>query len=535
MFGSEFFPTPKHVVLQMLEPYIKKHNTLENYGFHSFQTTIKSLENSTILEPSAGKGDILDVIDNEICRHHKPELYCIEQNNELQFILQEKGYKVIHDDFLSYTGDYYFDLILMNPPFSNGDEHLLKAWDILKEGDICCLLNAETINNPHTQRRKLLANIIEQHGMVEHLGSVFEDAERETGVHVCMVRLSKKQDANSLDFEFETVTSEKHFKLDEEILKNPLATRDVVGNMILQYDKLKESFVDYLRVMEQLTFYSQGLIGNNHRNVHDILKKALDAGNDKKGKYNKFCDGMKQEIWGVVLRKLNIEKYMTHKVRENFQKFSHDKGALDFTKENVANLVNMIFENRTNILEQAIKDVFDIFTKYHKENRSHVEGWKTNDKWKVNRRIVLPYGVKWGEYMNAYDLKRLGDKFKVCYSKKSEYSDIDKVMCYLTGIKFDSAISIEEALDRKFEIIGNVGSGSFDNTCESAFFKIKFFKKGTIHLEFKDIYLWQEFNMRACAGKNWLPETERQQWEASKKNDCHSQDNDNGQLLLLAS
>lgn len=535
MFGSEFFPTPKHVVLQMLAPYIKTHRRTEFFRSSPYESVIKTLSDITILEPSAGKGDILDALKEEIDRHSQPEIYCIEQNKELQYILQEKGYKVIHDDFLSYTGDYYFDLILMNPPFSNGDEHLLKAWDILKEGDICCLLNAETINNPHTERRKLLANIIEQHGIVEHLGPVFEDAQRQTGVHVCMVRLSKKQDTKGLDFEFETVTKEKDFALDEEALKNPIATRDIIGNMMLQYDKLKETFVDYLRVTEQLEFYSQGLIGNKHTDVHDILKKALKDGSGKKGKYNKFCDGMKQEIWGMVLGKLNIQKYMTHKVRENFQKFTHTQGSLDFTKENVSSLVNMIFENRNNILETAITDVFDIFTKYHKENRCHIEGWKTNDNWKVNRRIVLPYGVKYGEYMNQYDLKKCGDTFKISYSKSSEYSDIDKVMNYITGFNYEKSETIESALERKFEILGKVYSGTFDNTCESRFFNIKFFKKGTIHLEFKDERLWQEFNMRACAGKNWLPENERKQWEASKQKTSYTPSEENGQLLLLAS
>jgi hypothetical protein len=42
--------------------------------------------------------------------------------------------------------------------------------------------------------------------------------------------------------------------------------------------------------------------------------------------------------------------------------------------------------------------------------------------------------------------------------------------------------------------------------------------KGTIHLEFKDEKLWAEFKMRACAGKNWLPENEKTEWQNSKQN-----------------
>ena len=39
----------------------------------------------------------------------------------------------------------------MNPPFSEGDKHLLKAINIMKNGgQIVCILNAETIKNPYS-------------------------------------------------------------------------------------------------------------------------------------------------------------------------------------------------------------------------------------------------------------------------------------------------------------------------------------------------------------------------------------------------
>ncbi|MCP4761329.1 MAG: DUF4942 domain-containing protein, partial [archaeon] len=51
----------------------------------------------------------------------------------------------------------------------------------------------------------------------------------------------------------------------------------------------------------------------------------------------------------------------------------------------------------------------------------------------------------------------------------------------------------------------------------SEFFNFRCYKKGTLHLHFKDDWLWEEFNMRACAGKNWLPEAEREKWEEERK------------------
>ena len=53
--------------------------------------------------------------------------------------------------------------IVMNPPFSAGAAHLLKARDVMQDGGkIRCLLNAETLRNPCTNERKELAAKLEE-------------------------------------------------------------------------------------------------------------------------------------------------------------------------------------------------------------------------------------------------------------------------------------------------------------------------------------------------------------------------------------
>ena len=44
----------------------------------------------------------------------------------------------------------------------------------------------------------------------------------------------------------------------------------------------------------------------------------------------------------------------------------------------------------------------------------------------------------------------------------------------------------------------------FGEWYDSEFFKAKLFKKGTLHLEFNDEWLYQQFNLTACKYKNWL-------------------------------
>ena len=109
--------------------------------------------------------------------------------------------KNLGSDFLASNYDILFDLILMNPPFWNADKHLIHAWNIMVSGDIVCLVNSETINNPHTESRKLLMKIIEDNkGTIEDLGQCFSTAERPTDVNVSLIRLTKVSTKTKIEF-----------------------------------------------------------------------------------------------------------------------------------------------------------------------------------------------------------------------------------------------------------------------------------------------------------------------------------------------
>lgn len=105
-----FFPTPKAIVDRMLE-----------------EADIQA--GMSVLEPSAGKGDIADAI-----RAAGVEPVTVESNHTLAEILTAKGYEVSGSDFLEHAGKY--DRVIMNPPFENGMDidHVRHAFDSLKPG-----------------------------------------------------------------------------------------------------------------------------------------------------------------------------------------------------------------------------------------------------------------------------------------------------------------------------------------------------------------------------------------------------------------
>lgn len=515
LLPNEFFPTTDEIIAKMVAPFERRAPRRSRY---EEDMSYLPFERVTVCDPSAGSGAILDYVAKRLNEQsyggHMSEpkrLYCFETDAMLKATLQSKNYRQLGDDFLAYTGDMPISVILMNPPFSNGDAHCLKAWQVISPGgDIACLLNSETIRNPYTQTRKELARLIEQYGSVEELGQCFLDSERTTDVEVSLIRLTKPDIDNAFSFDWHNVSKEKAFDTSKGY-QNDVQSRDVIGTMLTQYDCLREQFMNLLRAADGIRHYGAGLLpASEHRDAWRIAQEIINSSSDKKASYAaqyvSFTEEMRQGIWRVVLQKVNIQKFMTNQVRENFTKFSTQQGYMDFTKENVAQLVGMVLDNTGNILEVAIGTLFDKFTQYHYENRCHVEGWKTNSRYKTNRKLILP---------NWVDIVEYGE-FRTDYRNREKYADVDKVLCYLTGANYDKITLISDALEAKFRQLGKVGSGTFDNVCHSHFFKIRFFKKGTIHLEFLDPKLHEEFNLRACAGKLWLPDEEMQAYQTRK-------------------
>lgn len=179
--NKDFYPTPQNIIDKMLC----------NLDF----TMIKS-----ILEPSAGKGDIVEVLKKKAENHNKYwghkeyqfDIDCIEIDQNLQHILKGKNFRVVYNDFLTYDTMKEYDLIIMNPPFSNGCKHLLKALEMQERngGAVVCLLNAETLKNPCTNDRlDLQRKLTEYNAKIEFIQNAFLDAERKTAVEIALVKV----------------------------------------------------------------------------------------------------------------------------------------------------------------------------------------------------------------------------------------------------------------------------------------------------------------------------------------------------------
>lgn len=84
------------------------------------------------------------------------------------------------------------------------------------------------------------------------------------------------------------------------------------------------------------------------------------------------------------------------------------------------------------------------------------------------------------------------------------YTDLDRVLCVLDGNRLEEVTTVVQALRTAF-------SSKQPGTCESTYFHVRYFKKGTVHLKWKRADLRNRFNITAAAGRNWIGEATQEQ------------------------
>lgn len=466
MYNKEFYPTPDSVIQDMLSPYLETFNNRQYVKL-----------NSPLLEPSAGHGNICDYLVNNT-KFRAYDIHCIELDQDARFILQGKNYKVLGSDFLSYHEPIYFKTIIMNPPFSNGTKHLLKAWEMLDhDGDLICLLNKETIDNPFSKERQNIVKLIQQYGNCAFFGNCFQDAERSTNVEVVCIWL-KKPKQEQVNY-FVNINFEKDYLEEGKYINNELALSDPIKDLVARYNGAVAILQERYKQQQMLDAYlsdietASYLIDN--RKDHDSLSQSIS--------FKEQLTALKARFWQTVFTKTQISKYVTSDFLNKFESFQKQQIYVAFTEENIKELLSMFFLNRKEIMKECVLNVFEQCTRYHEKNIVHCEGWKTNKSYKLSKKIIIPFGVyleKWGDFSYGYRY----DSF---------YPDLDKALCYLNGLNIDNITPTRKSLHDYINAV-NQGNMDYSEQWEGAFFYLKIFKKGTLHLIFKDEKVLESIN-----------------------------------------
>ena len=488
--NSDFYPTPKNLIDKMLDG-------LEWKMIH------------TILEPSAGKGNIVEVLrekqkfNNKWYTTIKLDIDCIESDENLRAILKEKNIRVVHDDFLTYDTMKEYDLIVMNPPFSNGCKHLLKALEFQQRngGAIVCLLNAETLKNECNNERIMLNRMLREYNAdVQYIRDAFVDAERKTGVEVALVKV-KLPDIHreSVIFDgLERAMARKECVYDAE--NTQVAENDFFKAIVEQYKMEVEAGVKFIREYYAMAprilyrFKKDEKTGKTVQSGGNILDLRIGRNS---ATINEYIREIRGKYWSALFDNPKFIGQLTYDLQRAYYNKVEELKDYEFSLHNIYELKIDMSKKVVKGIEDTIISLFDELSSkysYYDEctnNIHYFNGWRTNKAWIVNKKVIIPL-------RGWRDLEYSWGGFKPTNSEVSgKLKDIEKCFNYLDG-GLTEAVDLEKSLEFAEEY------GESKNIVLK-YFNVTFYKKGTCHITFTNEELLKKFNIFGAQHKGWLP------------------------------
>ena len=525
---ESFFPTPLDLTVKLLADL--DWNSIEN-----------------VLEPSAGKGDLVRGIAERILLDnqcgHKVNVDCIEFDPYLRSVLQYEfmGQKqteieqqlaefgargelssaeasewkalqaeakrreqtichIVHDDFLTFNSRKPYQLIVMNPPFERGADHLLKAIELQSRygGQIRCLLNAETIRNPYTIRRQVLKNKLDELGAsVVFEKKAFAAAERQTDVEVAIIKVDipvPKRESRI----FESLR--KAAKLEDKPVDDvtDLTVQDFFERIVSLFEVEIDAGIELILEYKAMLPYIMSDFSDktNCYRVPNLILKVGRKEINSNTNINEYLTLTRGKYWRALFSNKDFLSRLTSNLRDEYMGSLDRMGDYDFTLYNIQQLNAEMNAKMRQGIEATIVALFDKMTQQHAwypecaKNIHYYNGWQTNKVHKINNKVILPiYGI-----FSDYTWSK--DTFNVREAEET-ISDIEKVFDYLDG-NMTAPVSLHGALQRACE------EGRTKNI-QCKYFAVTMYKKGTMHIKFHSQELVDRFNIYCCQHKNWLP------------------------------
>lgn len=454
IFNRDHYPTPESVAEQM--------------------AGMCELAGKIVLDPSCGAGNLL----NYAAKCGAERTIGCEINDDLRRAVSTR-HEVIGSNFFGITSEQisHVQVILMNPPFSCQEKHIMHAWEVAPGGcEIISLCNSSAFDS-YTSRE--FCRFVEQNGSHEEIGNAFsEDADRTTDCRISIIRMYKpKTGSEEWDDYFTNEEDEKEPQGEGIIPHNEV--RELVNRVVGAVNMFDEAMAS----AKKINSFVEPL------GVQDILfgcysSKRNDMVSMTRDQYKKE---IQKRAWRYVFSLFNMQKYVTKGVMEKINKAVEMQQNMPFTMKNVYKMVEMIVGTHGDRMQQVICEAFDTICYFSKDNVTAVEEtWHTNSSHMVNRRFIVPYMAEYNSYGRTNRFVYLS--WNGCRDKMQ---DIVKALCCLTGQDYDKLN------------VGYPEDMAWGEWYEWTFFRVRFYKKGTAHFEFLDEDVWYKFNQTVAERRGW--------------------------------
>lgn len=209
---------------------------------------------------------------------------------------------------------------------------------------------------------------------------------------------------------------------------------------------------------------------------------------------NEYIRRTRKKYWRALFQSPQFMEQLTSNLQTELYNRVNELADYEFSAYNIYQLMEDMNKRVIGGIEQTIMNQFDDWTrKYHwdenSQNRHYFDGWRTNDAFAVNKKVIIP--------LDGYNhWSCCADEFRA-YNVRSRLEDIEKVFNYLDGGRAPE-IPLGAVLDEAER------TGQTRKVVSKHFF-LTFYKKGTCHIEFRDMDLLAKFNIFAARHKKWLP------------------------------
>lgn len=510
---------------------------------------------ATVLEPSAGKGDLVEAVLRHYDVHGwsngNVDIDCIEIDPHLRSVLKyehggerleavnrrirelddkrtwdskhgkyielppveqeelkglrrrkswmDKGtVRIVHDDFSTFESRKQYGLIVMNPPFKDGDAHLLKAIEMQRQhgGEVRCILNAETLRNPYTNRRKILRQtLLDLEADVQFIDGAFSDAERKTDVSVALIRV-KIPEIKRESAIYERLKKAAEMKEQAPSEVTDLTVADFVSKIVTQFNVEVDSGLGLIREFLAMSPYIMKNMDPNAKYNSPTLSLSVNGGSSDYPSTNKFLIATRRKYWEALFTNKDFTARLTKNLKDKYESMVDDMQDYDFTEFNIRRIMEEMNAEMHTGIQETIVALFEKLTAEHSfypecsKNVHYYNGWKTNKAHKIGSKVILPiYGV-----FSTYTWEK--ETFNV-RNAEAIISDIEKVFEYLDG-NASAPVDLHGVLE-------NACKEGRRQNIPCKFFSVTLYKKGTMHIKFHNQAIVDRFNIYCSQKKNWLP------------------------------
>ena len=224
-------------------------------------------------------------------------------------------------------------------------------------------------------------------------------------------------------------------------------------DMISRYAKIKAQLDDLHAIAESEKWKLYGF--NSGRYSHD----PFDAASEED--FNNVVD---RAAWRDLMERSGIKSLMDAETRDEWHKQLEEEKPTPFTKANVVATFERLYNNRNEMFEKGVVNVFKRLS----------WNYKSNCPKKFSKKIVIEYLLdKWGhtEWRTCGKIDDLSRVFHLLDGKPEPE--------YRNGTSNQMQEAKREGLDE----------------CENEYFRLKWYKKGTGHVIFKRPDLVKQMNL----------------------------------------